>query len=209
MRSILAGVVALAAAGAANADVLNANPGPANNGGAANWAMFFDLEALTPGVVVTHLTTANTGVAGAAFTVEIFTFSGSGLGGPVASGPGSSNAGWTSLGIANATQGPAANGVSELIDIPDIVLGAGITGVAMKFIGVGPRYFGTGAPPLSVYADANLRLTTGDGRSAPFTTSGSFFSSRAMVGAVTYVVPAPASLALLGLGGLVAARRRR
>jgi len=177
--------------GMCSAQVLDANPGPANNGGSANWAMFLDLEALTPGVSVVGLTTANTGAAGAAFSIEVFVRSGTALGGPVGSGAGSSMDGWTSLGSAAATQGPTASGVSEPIVIPPIILGPGITGVALKFTGAGPRYFGTGTPPLSVYQDANLKLTTGESRSAPFTPTGSFFTSRAMVGSLRYSISAP------------------
>lgn len=208
------GPIALAtlAASASFAQVLNAHAGPANNGGSPGWAMFFDLTA-TNTLNVTHLTTANTGGVGAAFSVDIFVRTGSGLGGPVASGPGSSSAGWTLLGNAAATQGGTASGVSNLIDIPDILVGAGQTvGVAMRFNVVGPRYFGTGTPALSNFSDSNLLLVTGDARSAPFTTTGSFFSSRAMVGQLNYtVVPEPASMIALGLGAaaLVARRRRK
>lgn len=191
--------------------VLAAHPGPANNGGSANWAMFFDLTAAANPINVTHLTTANTGAANVAFSVEIYTRTGTALGGPVGSGPGSSPAGWTLLGVAAAMQGATSSGVSQLIDIPDIAVGAGATvGVAMKFLTVGPRYFGTGTPPYSVFSDANLTLTTGDGRSAPFTTTGSFFTSRALVGELHYqVVPEPATLVALGIGGMALIRRRR
>ncbi|MBL9031573.1 MAG: hypothetical protein JNM80_07675 [Phycisphaerae bacterium] len=193
-RSVVQLVTILALAGTARADVLPANPGPANNGGSANWAIFFDLEALASPVTITHLSTANSGTAGAAFSVEVLVRTGTALGGPVGSGPGSSPAGWASLGTAPATQGATASGVSLDIDIPDITVNpGGIVGVAVRFSTVGPRYFGTGTPPLSIYQDANLRLTTGDVRSAPFTTTGSFFSSRALVGALTYTVGAPAT----------------
>jgi hypothetical protein len=39
-----------------------------------------------------------------------------------------------------------------------------------------------------VFADANLTLTTGDSRSAPFTTGGTWFQSRGLHGEVTYVL---------------------
>jgi hypothetical protein len=193
--SILASVLLTAGALVAGSDlafsqiILNAHAGPANNGlSSGNAAMFFDVTASTPGVTITEMTTAATAAAGAAFTVEVFVFNGSGLGGPVGSGPGSSPTGWTSLGTAPATQGATTNGISLPIDIPDIVLTQGqVTGVAIRWVSTGgPRYLGTGAPPLSVFSDANLSLTTGDARSAPFTTGGSWFSSRALVGSLTY-----------------------
>jgi hypothetical protein len=167
---------------------LNANPGPANNGGSTGWAIFFDLSSpnFAP-VIIEQMTTASTAAANATYSVEVFTRVGTALGGPVGSGPGSSPAGWTSLGTVTATQGPVANGVSLPIDIPNIPLFPGqITGVAVVFTGAGPRYFGTGSPPYGTYSDANLTLVTGDARSAPFTPTGSWFASRELVGAVTY-----------------------
>jgi hypothetical protein len=133
--------------------------------------------------VITHMTTASSAAANAAYSFEIWTRDGSGLGGPVGAGPGSSPAGWTSLGVVNATQGPVASGISVLLDIPDIKVRAGTTvGVAFVFTGAGPRYFGTGTPPLQLFNDSNLTVTTGDARSAVFTTGGTWFSSRGHVG---------------------------
>jgi len=68
------------------------------------------------------------------------------------------------------------------------------TGVAIVFTGAGPRYFGTGAPPYSVYSDSNLTLITGDARSIPFTTGGTFFTSRALVGEIHYNAIVPVEL---------------
>jgi hypothetical protein len=191
-RSLVRSVVtaSLATAGAASAQTtLPAHPGPANNGGSAGWALFFDFQATAGDVTVTELTTASSATANSAFSVEVFVRSGSALGGPVGSGPGSSPLGWTSLGTAPATQGPVSSAISLPIDIPDVLVMNGQTvGVALQFTTAGPRYFGTGTPPYSVFSDANLTLTTGDSRSAPFTTGGSFFSSRALVGSVTYVL---------------------
>ena len=188
-KSIFAiGLLTISLAGTrVTADVLNAHPGAANNGLSAPAAIFFDLEGVSGPMVVTGLTTANSGGAGVAFSVEVFTRDGTALGGPVGSGAGSSTAGWTSLGSVPAVQGPTANGVSELIDIPDITVGPGaVTGVALQFTGVGPRYFGTGTGAPTTYEDANLRLVTGDARSAPFTTGGSFFTPRLLVGIIEY-----------------------
>ena len=170
---------------------LNANPGPANNGGSPGWAMFLNLIAGTQNIIVTQMSTASNAPASGPFTVEVFTRSGTALGGPVGSGPGSSPAGWTSLGVVPVVQGSTANGISLIFNLPPISILAGDTvGVALQFTGAGPRYFGTGTPPLEVYSDANLTLITGDGRSAPFTPTGSFFSSRALCGVIRYVVDA-------------------
>jgi len=166
--------------------ILIANPPPANNGGSTGWGMFFDLIAGPRYVTITGMTTASTGAAGVGFTIEFFTRSGTGLGGQT--GPGSSSAGWTSLGTVPVTQGTGGStGVSELFATPVINLNPGDTvGVAMVFTGVGPRYYGTGTPPLQVFADTNLTLITGESRSTPFTTSGTFFSSRGLVGEIHY-----------------------
>ena len=167
--------------------VLFANPGPTNNGGSAGWAMFLDLIAGSQRVTITDMTTASTAAAAAGYTVEFLTRSGTSLGGPVGSGPGSSLAGWTSRGTVPVVQGPVVNGVSELFATPNFSVNPHETvGVAIRFNGVGPRYFGTGTPPYSIYSDANLTLVTGDGRSTPFTTTGSWFASRALVGEIHY-----------------------
>ena len=59
------------------------------------------------------------------------------------------------------------------------------------------------------YADANVALDLGTAMNAIFG-SGSVFRPRVWNGTIYYrVIPAPASLALLVLGGFVATRRRR
>ena len=207
MRNTISALVASGAlCGVASAQtILNAHPPPANNGGSAGWAIFMDFESHVGNLRVTELVTANTASAGARFDVETFVRTGAGLG-----AAGSSSAGWTSLGVVTGVQGAAGStGVSETIDIPDIAIdGSGITGVAFLFTNAGPRYLGTGSPPYTVFDDGRLKLTTGDSRTAPFTTGGSVFSSRALVGSVTYI-PAPGTLILVGVGGVLAARRRR
>ena len=173
---------------------LSANPGPANNGGSATWGMFFDLIGVgSNNVIVTQMSTANSGAANASFSVTVYTYDGTALGGPVGSGHGSSTAGWTSLGTVPAIQGPTSSGISLIFNLPPILVTAGdTTGVALVFNTVGPRYYGTGSPPYEIYADSNLKLVTGDGRSVPFTPTGSFFSSRALCGVIRYVVESPA-----------------
>ena len=181
--------------------ILPANPGPPNNGGSAGWAEFFDLIAGTRDISVTQMKTGSTATASSSFSVEVFTRSGTALGGPVGSGPGSSSAGWTSLGTVPVVQGATSSGISLVFTIPTILVPAGDTvGVAVKFSVVGPRYFGTGSPPLSTYSDTNITLITGEGRSAPFTPTGSWFSSRALTGEVRYVVSTTTGISNLGTG---------
>jgi hypothetical protein len=177
--------------------ILLANPGPTNNGGSANWAIFFNLIASpTHFVTINQMTTASSAAANAGYSVEFFTRQGNALGGPVGSGPGSSPDGWTNLGTFPVTQGPTANGVSLLFNTPVISLNPGDTvGVAIRFLVVGPRYFGTGTPPYGTYTNTGLTLITGDARSAPFTTTGTFFSSRELVGEIHYDAVVPVELA--------------
>jgi len=172
--------------------------------------MFMDLAADGIDINVTSLTTASTAGPGEAFSIDVFTRPGSALGGGVAEGPGSSPSGWTSLGTTPALQSMISE-VSEEIDIPDFMIGAGTTvGLAIQFNGVAPRYFGTGTPPYEVYSDGTLTLVTGDSRSVPFTTTGSFFSSRALVGSITYsTVPEPVTFVGIGLGCVWLAFARR
>jgi hypothetical protein len=166
---------------------LSANPGPSNNGGSAGWAEFFDLIGGPLDVTVMQMSTGSTAAASANFSVIVFTRSGTSLGGP--GGPGSSQDGWTLLDTVSVVQGSTTSGISLVFGLPPIFVPAGDTvGVAIRFIGVGPRYFGTGTPPYSVYSDTNLTLKTGDGRSAPFTTTGSWFASRALTGVIRYIV---------------------
>jgi hypothetical protein len=185
-------LTALALTGVTQAQVIfPANPPPTNNGlSNVGMGLFFDVTATGSALTITNLRTAASVAAGAAFSFEVLTFVGSGLGGPVASGPGSSITGWTSLGVANGVQGAAGNsGTSEIIDIPDIVVPAGQTvGVALRTTLGGLYYFGLGSTPHQVFNDANLTLTTGDSRSAAFTTGGTFFSSRGLVGELHYVL---------------------
>ena len=181
--------------------ILPGNPGPPNNGGSAGWAMFLDLIAGPRDVQVVQMKTGSSAAASSGFTVEIFTRSGTALGGPVSSGPGSSTAGWTSIGTAPVVQGSTSSGISEVFTIPAITVTAGDTvGVAIRFSVAGPRYFGSGSPPLSVYTDTNITMVSGDGRSAPFTPTGSFFSSRTITGEIRYVVSTTTGISTLNNG---------
>lgn len=168
------------------APVLAANPGPNNNGGSTDSGLFFNLQSST-GAVVTGLTTASTAVANTPYQIEVHTRTGTALGNVVGSGPATSSAGWTLLGTVSAMQGETNSGLSRPIGLPSIRVPAGGTvGVGLVFRGAGPRYFGTGSPPLENYGDVNLSLVTGQALALPFTTTGSVNSSRALVGGLTW-----------------------
>ncbi|MCC5787685.1 MAG: dockerin type I repeat-containing protein [Phycisphaerales bacterium] len=203
-QSLFAMALAFTAAPALSNEILQANPGPQNNSGAPDWAILFDLQAGSQDLTVTAMRTASLSPAGTPFSIDVWVRSGTALGGPATAGPGSDPSGWTLLGNAPATQGPQASGISEIIDIPDIEMQAGDqVGVALVFREVGPAYFGTFSPPYGTYADANLTLTTGDARSAPFTPGGNFFSSRELVGELHYTTGAPTCPADLNGDGVV------
>ncbi|MEZ6015937.1 MAG: hypothetical protein R3F49_12535 [Planctomycetota bacterium] len=193
MRTAL--LLGVALAGAASAQTsLPTNLTP-NNGGSATWGLFMDFTAGASAITVTDLSTASSAAAAAPVEFEVWTYVGSGLGTSVTSGPGSDPMGWTLQGLASGFQGATASGISDLIDIPDVTVPAGQTvGVCLLFTTAGPRYFGTGTAPLQVISDGNLTLTTGDSRSAPFTPTGSYFSSRSLCGEVIYTGGAPAGV---------------
>ncbi len=175
------------AATPALATLLNLNPGPSNNGGSANWAIFLNVEAIGPAIRVTELTTASNAAANAAFSIEVYIRTGTGLGGTLTGGPGGSANGWTLLGTAPATQGPVANAVSLPIDIPDIIVPAGgVVGVALKFLNVGPR-FKDCVGGYETYQDGMAKVVTGDVRTVPFTGTGLLLTQRCLVGSITYL----------------------
>lgn len=207
LTSCLLGLLLLCAPSYAGITI-NANS-TANNGGSPGWGMFFDLQSTGQNWILTQMSTASTAAAGGSFTIDFYTRSGTALGGPVGSGPGSSSAGWNLVGTASVTQGPTSSGISNLFNTPNIPITSSVTGVAMIFAGAGPRYLGTGTPPLQVFSDANVSLTTGDARSAPFTTGGSFFTSRGLSGSIVYdIVPEPTALSFVGLAAVGLLRRR-
>ena len=177
---------------------INAHPGPPNNGGSPAWAIFFDLISASRNINVTQMSTGSTAAANSSYSVEVFTREGTALGGPVGSGPGSSMAGWTLIGTVPVVQGPTGSGISLVFNLPVISVPAGDTvGVAVRFLVAGPRYFGTGSPPLTNYSDTNLAFITGEGRSMPFTPSGTWFSSRALTGVIRYVLGTPTGIGII------------
>lgn len=169
--------------------VLAAASGPSDNGGAVGSGVLFDLEART-GVVITGLSTASLAPANSTYALQVFTRSGSALGGPVEVGAGSSSTGWELKGTVTVTQGTGE--ISLPVELPYLHIAAGQTlGVALVYPGVAPRYAGTGAPAIRTFSDTNLILRSGDARSMPFTGNGTFFSSRTLIGDIRYRVQDP------------------
>jgi hypothetical protein len=167
---------------------LPAAPGPSDNGGAPGFGMFMDLQAQSD-LVVTGLNTATLAAANTDFQVRVYTRNGSTLGGTASTGPTSSSAGWTLHATVDARQG-ATGQVSLPIAIPDLPMIAGETiGIGLVFVNTAPAYLSSGLTPLTTYGNGNLQLTTGEAKQAPFTTGGSFFVSRRLIGNVFYERP--------------------
>lgn len=159
----------------------------ANSNGHPGWALYMDLTAAAEPVRITGLTTFSQAAQNATFSIEIFRRDGTALAG--VNGPGSSPDGWDSLGIFEVTQGPEFQGLSLPVDIRagGLAIPAGQTvGVAIRFIDVGPRYFGSGVTPHELFQNADLAYLGGDARSTPFQSGGLFYSSRAHSGEFFY-----------------------
>lgn len=159
---------------------LNANPGPTNNSGLVNSAMFFNLQSDT-GAVLQGLTTATASPPGTLFLIDVYTRQGTALGNVPGAGPATSSSGWTFRGTATGIQG--AGELTQPMTLPSIAVPAGQTvGVGLVYRGVAPSYFGVGTAPIETYGTPTLILTTGDALSSPFSSGAQVFSSRALVG---------------------------
>lgn len=162
---------------------LPAHPGPSDNGNNPGTGQFFDITGPSD-AVIRGFRVASDAPNGGTFQVQVFTRNGTALGGTLASGPGSSSAGWTLLTTATATQ--AATGELSLpFIVPDIGLSAGQTrGIALVVIGAGPNYRGVGSGVVSSFEASGVQITTGEARTVPFTPTGNLFNGRQLVGTV-------------------------
>jgi len=155
-------------------------------------ALFFNLTAHNNDITVKALTIGSDRAPTETFDVQIWTYAGSCLGGSATTGPTGSPLGWSPHGTVTVTQGPW-HGRSEIFDIPDLHVPRFQTvGVAIVYLQGGARYNGTGAGAPDVFTDTRLTLTTGEARNRPFTTSGTWYRSRALQGWINYVVGAAA-----------------
>lgn len=170
-----------------------------NNSGALGGAVYFDVTVAANPLTVTAFDT-NTAET-VSFGWEVYTRLGGGMGQHLAGD-------WVLV--------ATGNGRGMGIDVPSpVALNASFNLDANTFYGMalvmGPEAghdYTNGNGSNQDYANGDLALRLGDGSNAPF--GGSAFSPRVWNGTIYYdVVPAPASIALLGLGGLVAVRRRR
>lgn len=179
----------------------------ANNGGSNGGAVYFDLQVGPNPISITAFET-NTAET---FQFDFTVYS---LGAGTTHVGNETSAGWSVIGTG------AGTGMGRDIPSPVTLNGninlAANTAYAFALVldrdggggnAAGHDYTnGTGGNQSFGNADLSLRLGTAS--NVPFTTP--IFNPRVWNGTILYeVIPAPASLALLGLGGLVAARRRR
>ncbi|MCC5823412.1 MAG: hypothetical protein LAT64_02655 [Phycisphaerales bacterium] len=146
------------------------------------------------------------GEAGTTVEVAIYTRSGSYV--DVVADP----TAWTLSQVVTATRAGTTELANLMLD--SSILVDGLTGIYMHAINqslAGIRYTGTAAnPPQTTFTNADLTLFSDVARTGGTAFSGGPFTPRTFAGQINYtVIPTPASLAILGLGGLGLARRRR
>lgn len=193
-----AGIASTATAGELSTIYLGGN-GNSLGGGA-----YFDVTVGPAPLTVTGFRMNSDALLGATSRFEVWT-----MNGPISATNVVSPVGW-SLAATGTLTGIDGLGNSEDPVVLDNTfgLGAGNTyGFAIRLLDTTQNYTnGNGTNQAFSNGDISMAL----GRTSNSWLAGTTFSPRVWNGTIIYdVVPAPASLALLGLGGLVAGRRRR
>jgi hypothetical protein len=204
MRTVVLGVAVVASALTAGAMAQSISTTTPNNG---SGGVFLQLTPNASPIQVDSFQTYFSSAAGTPVTVEVWTRPGA------YAGFTASNVGWTLHQTVVGTSAGAA-GLSGPVAInPLLIATGGPTSIYFHAItaGGGIRYTGLAAtPPQTTWANADVTLFSDISRTGAVPFAGTQFTPRTFAGTINYtIIPAPASLALLGLGGLVAARRRR
>lgn len=182
-----------------------------NNGGSAGGGVYYNLTTGSLPIDITGFETNTSFAAGGPVAFRVWIVPGTFVGNHANPGFWGTEVA-TGTGTSAGTDNPTAITLSNIISLSantqyavaiSLSDGAGMTAAH--------RYSGTGsnpAPGQLQYSNADLTLDLGSATNVLF--AGSAFTPRIWNGTIHYtVIPTPASLALLGLGGLVAARRRR
>ncbi len=161
-----------------NGSTLTTVPFTGGNGLGTNSGVYFDINVLNPaGITLSQLATNANATAGTAFTLEIYTKSGTYVGFETTA------AAWT----LRATGGGVAVGNNTapgaLVEFPDFTLPTGVTGFCLKIIGAGHSYT-NGNGGNQTYTNADMTITLGKAQAAVFT--GALNNPRVWNGTVIY-----------------------
>lgn len=203
MKTLLAAALVSAAIPAISAAQSIATLPPNNGSG----GIFLQLTPASDPLSVTSFASYFSSVSGTAVSVEVWTRPGA------YAGFTASNAGWTlSETVAGTSAGSAVLSGNITLANPISIPSGGPTSIYFHAItaGGGIRYQGTGTTSTGTFFNADVTLFSDVSRTGAVPFGGTQFTPRAFSGVINYtVIPAPGAMALLGLGGLLAARRRR
>lgn len=202
MKSMILAGAAVAVASVANAGVIATLPPNNGSGG-----VFMEITPTGPGLLLTSFASYFNGATGTTGAVQVWTRPGN------YAGFTASNAGWTLHDTVTITSsGTTTLSAHSSFNVPVPIPAGGTTSVylAGTVSASQLRYQGTGTTSTSTFSNADLTLFSNIARTGAVPFGGSQFTPRAFSGEIQYdFIPAPASIAMLGLGGLVAGRRRR
>lgn len=185
----------------ASADILNT--APPNNGRSEDGAgVFVDLTATSGNLTVIEIGMVSGEPENGPVRLRVWRRTGSYVG-----FDGTSD-GWSIVDEVDAFSAGTTNPTSFFLNNPIALAHGEVTGFLFQGLIGGVRYTGTGSGGhQTTFSDANLTLFSDVARGAP-EFGGSRFSPRTFSGYINYI-PAPSSLALLGLAGLACGTRRR
>ncbi len=171
----------------------------ANNSGSAGGGVYFDATIAANPLEVTGFEVNSDSAPGTPIAFSVFTFEGTW------DGNHNSSNGWTLQATGSGTSGGRDARSVITLDNTFILPANSLRGMAIGLGFEAAHAYTNG--PLGPFADANISLELGGATNAIFG-AGRFFP-RVWNGSITYnVVPEPATMGLLVLGGLALLRRR-